>query len=177
VPGLAAVTAFPRRLLVIDRSLLADNELALRFLFGYAFEAIRGGYAALHQLGARQRREVSQLLRGLLSPTGEFTGLAAELINNASMRAAKVIERHTGTPAIDPGVWIDDMLAGAKRAGLVACDDFAAAIWMVARLSGEQLNSHDETVALGAVLGGSDLVRFYLSDNYQVLRDLLTLPA
>ncbi|MDB4958372.1 MAG: repeat-containing protein [Myxococcales bacterium] len=177
VPGLAAVTAFPRRLLVIDRSLLTDNDLALRFLLGYAFESIRGGYAALLQLGARQRREVSQMLRGLLAPTGDFTGLAAELVNGASMRAAKVIERHAGTRDLDPGAWIDDMLAGAKRAGLVACDDFAAAIWMVARLSGEQLSNHDETVALGAVLGGPDLVRFYLSDNYQQLRELLTAPG
>ena len=67
--------------------------------------------------------------------------------------------------------------AAAKRAGLVACDDFAAAIWMVARLSGELLASHDDTVALGAVLGGSDLVRFYLSDGYQQIRDLLVLPG
>ncbi len=57
---------------------------------------------------------------------------------------------------------------------MLACDDFSAAIWAVARLSGERLASHDATVALGAVLGGSDLVRFYLSDDYQNLRDALT---
>ena len=68
------------------------------------------------------------------------------------------------------------MLAGAKRAGLVASDDFSAAIWMVARLSGEALASAEDTTALGAVLGGPDLVRFYLSDNYQLIRDLLALP-
>jgi hypothetical protein len=45
---------------------------------------------------------------------------------------------------------------------------------MVARLSGEKLESHDATVALGSVLGGSDLVRFYLSDDYQTLRDQLS---
>jgi hypothetical protein len=52
---------------------------------------------------------------------------------------------------------------------------FSAAIWTVARLSGEQLSSHDATVALGSVLGGPDLVRFYLSDDYQQLRDTLTI--
>jgi hypothetical protein len=67
------------------------------------------------------------------------------------------------------------MLACAKRAGLVACDDFHAAIWTVALLSGEKLSSHHATVALGSVLGGTDLVRFYLSDSYQQLRDLLTI--
>ena len=69
------------------------------------------------------------------------------------------------------------MLACAKRAGLVACDDFSAAIWMVAKQAGENLVSADDTVALGSVLGGPDLVRFYLSDQYQMIRDLLSLPG
>lgn len=176
VPGLLAVTAFPRQIVVVDRALITEADLPLRFMFGYAFEAIRGGYAALLQLGARQRRELGQILRSLISDV-EPSGAAAELVANASMRAAKTLERHAGTRDLDPGAWIDNMLACAKRAGLVACDDFAAAIWMVARLSGEALASHDDTVALGAVLGGPDLVRFYLSDNYQLIRDLLALPA
>jgi tetratricopeptide (TPR) repeat protein len=176
VPGLIAVTAFPRQIVVIDRSIAREAEPALRFMFGYAFESIRGGYAALLQLGARQRRELGQMLRGLISEV-EPTGVAAELMTNANIRQAKVLERHAGTRDLDPGMWIDNMLACAKRAGLVACDDFASSIWMVARLSGEDLASHDDTVALGAVLGGPDLVRFYLSDNYQLIRDLLALPT
>src|SRR5262249_12790661 len=127
-------------------------------------------------LGARQRRELGQMLRALTAEI-EPTGSAAEIINNASPRAAKILERHAGTRDLDPGAWIDQMLGCAKRAGLVACDDFAAAIWMVARQSGENVGSHDDTVALGAVLGGPDLVRFYLSDQYQMIRDLLSLPA
>jgi hypothetical protein len=91
-----------------------------------------------------------------------------------SPHAQKVIERHAGIRDVDPGAWIDGMLACAKRAGLLACDDFQAAIWVVALLSGEQLSSHHATVALGSVLGGPDLVRFYLSDNYQHVRDLLS---
>jgi hypothetical protein len=177
VPGLVAVTAFPRRLIVIDRSLLTEEDLPLRFLFGYALEAIRGGYAALLQLGARQRTELAQLLRALVTDVEEATGAAAEIINSASPRAQKILERHAGTRDLDPGAWIDSMLACAKRAGLVACDDFHAAIWMVARQAGENLGSHDDTVALGSVLGGPDLVRFYLSDQYQMIRDLLSLPA
>jgi len=176
VPGLLAVTAFPSQIIVIDRSLLDEGDLQLRFMFGYAYEAIRGGYAALLQLGARQRRELGQLLRGLISDI-EPTGPAADLINNASEEVAEIIELHAGTRDVDPGNWMDNMLSCAKRGGLVACDDFAAAIAMVARLSGEVLASHDDTVALGAVLGGSDLVRFYLSDNYQLIRDLLSQPA
>jgi len=174
VPGLAAVTAFPRRLLVIDRSLLGESELALRFLFGYAFEAIRGGYATLLQLGARQRRELGNLLFALLSPEPELTGSAAELLSSLPPHAQQVLERHVGIRDVDPGAWIDGMLACAKRAGLVACDDFHAAIWTVALLAGEKLTSHHATVALGSVIGGPDLVRFYLSDHYQQVRTLLT---
>ena len=174
VPGLAAVTAFPRRLVVLDRSLLTESDPALRFLFGYAFEAIRGGYATLLQLGARQRRDLGNLLRALLTPDPELTGTAADLLGGISVHAQKIIEQHARIRDVDPGAWIDGMLACAKRAGLVACDDFHAAIWMVALLSGEKLASHHATVALGAVLGGPDLVRYYLSDSYQQVRNLLT---
>ncbi len=176
VPGLLAVTAFPSQHIVVDRSLVSEGELPLRFMFGMAYEAIRGGYAALLQLGARQRRELGQLLRGLISDI-EPTGPAADLMNNCDDRTAALLERHAGTRDVDPGAWIDSMLACAKRGGLIACDDFAAAIWMVARLSGEVLASHDDTVALGAVLGGPDLVRYYLSDSYQQIRDLLAVPG
>ncbi|HWU87871.1 MAG TPA: tetratricopeptide repeat protein, partial [Kofleriaceae bacterium] len=175
VPGLAAVTAFPRRVLVVDRALLDEPEAALRFLLGYAFEAIRGGYAVLLQLGARQRRELAQLLRGLVGgDAAEPAGPAADLIAAAPHHVHQLLERHAGLRDVDPGAWIDGMLALAKRAGLLACDDFSAAIWMVARLAGEKLAHHDATVALGSVLGGPDLVRFYLSDDYQHLRDVLT---
>ena len=174
VPGLFAVTAYPRRMVVIDRSLLVESDASLRFLFGYAFEAIRGGYAALLQLGARHRRELGALLRALLAPDAELTGMAADMVNAANGEAQKVLEAHAGIRDVDAGAWMDGMLACAKRAGLLACDDFAAAIWAVARLSGERLATHDATVALGSVLGGPDLVRFYLSDDYQQLRDALT---
>jgi tetratricopeptide (TPR) repeat protein len=174
VPGLAAVTAFPRRI-VLDRALLTESEAALRFLLGYAFEAIRGGYAILLQVGARWRRELALLLRSLLAPEPERTGPAADLVAGVPEEVQELIARHAGQHSVDPGAWIDGMLALAKRAGLLACDDFTAAIWMVARLAGEKLTSHDATVALGSVLGGPDLVRFYLSDDYQNLRDLLTM--
>jgi len=136
---------------------------------------IRGGYATLLQLGARQRRELGNLLRALLTPEPELTGSAvADLIGGVSPHAQKIIERHSRIRDVDPGAWIDGMLACAKRAGLVACDDFHAAIWTVALLSGEKLTSHQAAVALGSVLGGPDLVRYYLSDNYQQVRNLLT---
>jgi hypothetical protein len=93
-------------------------------------------------------------------------------------RAAKVIERHGGRGRdADTDGWRDGMLACAKRGGLLASDDFAAATWMIARFSGENLPDHEATVALGAVLGGADLVRFYLSDDYHRLREYLATPT
>jgi len=110
-----------------------------------------------------------------LLPESERPGPTNEFVRGLPKRAQKVLERHANTSReLDGDVWIDAMLNSAKRGGLVACDDFAAATWMIARISGEMLLSHDATVALGAVLGGADLVRFYLSDDYHRIRDHLT---
>ncbi len=176
IPGLLAVTAFPQRMIVVDRTVCDQADVPLRFLLGYAFEMIRGGYAALFQLGAKKRRELAQLLRALISD-GDVPGFAVEIINRASFRASKTLERYAGTRDLNPDAWMDGMLACAKRAGLIACDDFAAAIWMIARQAGDPVESKDDTAALGDVLGGPDLVRFYLSDQYQMVRDLLSLAA
>ncbi len=174
VPGLVALVAAPRRLVVIDRALVAEPDGPRRYLLGWAFEAIRGGYAFLHHLGRKQRAELGNFLRTLLLPESERPGPTNELVKGLPRRAAKVLERHAGAGRdVDAEAWIDGMLAMAKRGGLLACDDLAAATWMIARLSGEMLLSHDATIALGAVLGGADLIRFYLSDDYHHLREHL----
>mgnify|MGYP002377498904 CR=1 FL=1 len=175
VPGLVALVAAPRRLVVIDRMLAGENDGPRRFLLGWAFEALRGGYAFLHHLGRRQRSELGNFMKSLLLPESDRPGPTNEFVKGLPKRAQKVLERHQGWGRdVDGDQWIDGMLGTAKRGGLLACDDFAAATWMIARLTGEMLLSHDATVALGAVLGGADLVRFYLSDDYQRLRDYLT---
>ena len=114
-------------------------------------------------------------------PEGERAGPTNDFVRALPKRAVKVLERHVGRGRdIDTEAWIDGMIACAKRGGLFACDDFAAATWMIARVMGENLGAterHEATVALGAVLGGSDLVRFYLSDDYHRLRDTLSTVA
>jgi hypothetical protein len=165
---------------VIDRALLAESDPARRYVLGWAHEAIRGGYALLLQLGRRHRAELGSLLRALLLPEGERAGPTNDFVRALPKRAVKVLERHVGRGRdIDTEAWIDGMIACAKRGGLFACDDFAAATWMIARVMGENLGAerHEATVALGAVLGGSDLVRFYLSDDYHRLRDTLSTVA
>jgi hypothetical protein len=91
----------------------------------------------------------------------------------------RVIERLQGMARMaDSEEWIDGMLATDRRAGLFACDDFAAATRMIARLGGDHLGPSD-IQALAMVLCGEDLVRFYLSDEYHRLRESLSraLPA
>ena len=174
VPGMMAAIAFPRPMLVLDRSIANETPEVQRFILGYGLEAIRGGYAFLLTLGARQRRELTALLKSILSAPESRSTAAVELIAGLPSSAKKFIEdNHQHVRDGDVAMWLDGALAVAKRGGLLACDDYAAAIWAVARLAGETPTSHDETIALGAVLGGPDLLRFYISDDYQRLRDFL----
>jgi Tfp pilus assembly protein PilF len=178
VPAMAQVMAFPRRVLVIDRTLLAEIEPARRYLLGWALDAIRGGYALLLQLGARQRRELAALMRALTQPEIDRPGQANDFVRTLPRRAKMVVDRHAGRVE-DPDAegWLDGMIASAKRGGILACDDFAAATWMVARLAGETPDRSEGTRALGAVLGGADLVRFFVSDDYSRLRSELATPS
>ncbi len=181
VPGNVVVTAFPRKMIVVDRALMAEPDPSRRYLLGWAHEAIRGGYALLLHLGRRQRAELGSLLKALLLPEAERAGPTNDFVRALPKRAVKVLERHVGRGRdLDTEAWIDGMIACAKRGGLLACDDFAAASWMIARVSGENLGhlgSQEATVALGAVLGGADLVRFFLSDDYHRARDALSTVA
>ena len=171
VPGMAAVMAFPRRVLVIDRTLLGESDAGRRYMLGWALDAIRGGYALLLQLGARPRRELAALMRALVEVESERPGPANDFVRSLPRRAKMVIDRHAGrVEDPDADAWIDNMIASAKRGGLLACNDFTAATWMVARLAGESPDRTDGTRALGAVLGGADLVRFFVSDDYNRLR-------
>lgn len=174
VPGMVAAMAFPRPMLVLDRSLSVETPEVQRFVLGYALESIRGGYAFLLTLGARQRRELTALLKSILAPASARPQAAQDLVAALPTQAQKFIEdNHQHVRDGDVAAWLDGTVAQAKRGGLLACDDYAAAIWAVARLAGETPASHDETIALGAVLGGADLLRFYISDDYQRLRDYL----
>jgi len=118
-------------------------------------------------------------LKSLLLPENERAGPTNDFVRALPKRAAKVIERHIGKGRdADTDTWLEGMMGLAKRAGLFSSDDFAATTRMIARLSGDMPGSGQEgTVALGAVLGGPDLIRFYLSDDYHRLREILGNPS
>ena len=74
--------------------------------------------------------------------------------------------------------WLAALALAEDRAGILACDDFAAAARALAILSGEELAvTPDGAVALGAVPGGTELVRYFLSDDYHRLRLALSEPV
>jgi hypothetical protein len=130
----------------------------------------------LFGLAQRPRIELGALMFSLLAPESERAAPTNEFIQSLPRRAVKVIERYAGQGyQVDIDIWIEGMLAVAKRAGLFACDDMDAAIRMIARLYGERLEPGPTgTAGLGAVLGGPDLIQFYLSDEYHRLRELLS---
>ena len=177
VPGSMAVVTQPRNIVVIDREHLTESDAGRRFLLAYALDGLRGNYSLLYSLGRRQRTELGSLLKSLILPESERAGPTNEFIKTLPKRAIKIIERLSGRRrSVNPDEWIDQMLAIPKRAGLFACDDFFAATRMIARLNGENLAVGQEATALGAVLGGADLVRFFLSDEYHRLREILSNP-
>jgi hypothetical protein len=102
-----------------------------------------------------------------------------EFVANLPRKAAKALERFVGMGAgLDPDSWMNALSLAQDRAGLLACDDFVAAARILARLNGEDLALTEEgAVALGAVPGGADLVRYYLSDDYHRLRQALGEPG
>ena len=78
------------------------------------------------------------------------------------------------------------LLATSDRAGLAACDDVGAAARVLVRLGGGELVAigpgdgragDGGAVALGAVPGGAELVRYFLSDAYHRLRSTLVEDA
>ena len=80
----------------------------------------------------------------------------------------------------NPDQWMHALSQAQDRAGILACDDFGAAARALAILHGEELavthaaDAASGSTALGAVPGGAELVRYFLSDDYHRLRVALS---
>jgi hypothetical protein len=166
---------FPRPVVTMSRELFGRPDAERRFLLGRAFESLRGGYAPLMRLSVRERGEIGALLRALMLPEAERPAAAQEFTRELPKKAAKGIERFIGGGVgADVDAWLTALTQEQDRAGLLACDDFGSAARALARLAGEELAVTGEgAVALGAVHGGTELVRYFLSDDYHRLRHAL----
>jgi tetratricopeptide (TPR) repeat protein len=60
---------------------------------GRAFDSIRGGYATLMRMSARERGEVGMLLRALFLPEAERPAAAQELVRQLPRKTQKALER------------------------------------------------------------------------------------
>lgn len=181
VPGGMVALSFPRPIVALDRVLAGRPDAERRFLMGRAFESIRGGYAPLLRLGPRERHDVGVLLRSLLLPEAERPPAALEFVRQLPKKTQKALERFVvpgSAQGVDADAWVSALSQTQDRAGILACDDFAAAARMMALLHGEELATTPEgAVALGAVPDGAELVRFFLSDDYHRLRSALGEPV
>lgn len=176
VPGRVIAIGDPRTIIVLDRVLLDQTEEELMFGLGWAFEGICGGYAPILQLGEKQRRELSALMRSLFMPEGSRNGPTNEFVENLPVAALEILRRHEGEfQDFDMEEWIDGMNASARRAGLLACDDLPASARLLALLAGESIGDHSG--GLGKVFCGEDLFHFQMSDQYEQLRVALSRPA
>jgi hypothetical protein len=173
VPGSVIAMSHPRRILVLDRRVLAESEASRRFALGWAFDAIAGGYASLLQLGQKQRNELAQLLQSMFLPESERSAPTNEFIGTLPVTAIEILRCNEGRfQDMDMQEWIDDMNAVARRAGLLACDDLPASARMLAVISGE--DAAEQYSALGTVFCGEDLFQFFVSDDYDQLRESLS---
>jgi tetratricopeptide (TPR) repeat protein len=168
VPGFAVVRAFPNPSVVIDQGIVDQSEAAKRFVLGRSYEAARGGYASVLQLTLRERLELVGLLQSLFRPEAEMEEATREFLRTLPKRAQRLIDRHRGAASEEVSAdWIDTLIGASNRAGLFAADDFLAAAQMLLLLAGESQDMlKDGALALAAIRGGEDLVRFYLADEY-----------
>jgi tetratricopeptide (TPR) repeat protein len=159
---------------VLDRSFLERPEPELRFAVGRAFEALRGGYGPLLRLADAERKRWGAMLVQLLRPESERDAATLEFVKSLPRKSQRALEKLPPAEACDPAAWMAALEVAADRAGLLACDDVAAASRVLLRIGGGDRLEDSGAVALGAVPGGAELVRYYLGEDYQRLRAALS---
>ena len=143
---------------------IRENAAAMKYLMKFFEMGLLAGIALV--------REIEDL------PESERDATAHDFVRNLPRKSYRVVEKLTGTvPRLTAAAFFSALPLCADRAGLLSCDDVTAAARMMARLQGEELALVDSlfggAVLLGQVLGGTDLVRYFLSDAYHEVRGTL----
>ena len=116
VPSGVAVVSFPRPIVVVDSEIVAESELAKRFMFGYAFEAIRGNFGLLLSLGHRQRMEFISLIRSLFQQESERVPRAREFIRSLPPTGVRMVDSlEEQVDVADVESWMGGMEGIAKK--------------------------------------------------------------
>jgi len=199
VPGYTLALEPPqaggRPVVIMDQSVLGRTDAERRFLLGRALEPLRSGYALLLRLSSTEATRWLRLCRGLLGSPQERDAATQEFIAQLPPASQQAVERLAGlgpgpalnsasaaTPAhaLMPEDFLGALPLLSDRAGLLLCDDIAAAVRMMAAAQGEELAvvtgqpgqkgpGDGAGILLGQVSGGAELARYYLCDSYHEL--------
>ncbi len=173
VPGGMLLVDLPHPQAYIQGDLLERSEGERRFLLGMACEPLRGQYGMLLRLDRRARADVAHLIEQLLLPDAGRDDSVRELLANAPRRAAKVLEKISHAPPVEVDVesWLHSLEEAPIRAGLLASDDPAAALRVLATAVAQARATEVETaLEVAPVRGAACVVAFYLSAEYDALR-------
>jgi len=180
VPGGAAVDTVDGGRLVIDRLFLERPAAEVAFVLGRNLEYLRSGHSLLSRLAFDDRLLLGELLHGLLQSPESQNDLAQEFRRGVPRRTLKLLDEvaagyrdslAAGEEVNLPARWFTGVDRTANNTGLVSSNDIAAALRMVAQLSGQDLAVGPRgEVAVQLVADGPELVQFFLSEPYIKLR-------
>lgn len=171
VSGFAVLTDEPRATITLDAAVMQLAEGERRFVLGRCFEILRQGCGLFTRLSSSQRDEVLQLIDQMLRPEDRRNAHASDFLRALPKKQQKSLERLSTLerPSFSSLEWLDRVERTSNRTGLLACDDVGAAVGMLGTLRGV-VPADGGSVLLGEVAGGSELVSFFLSDEYHALR-------
>lgn len=181
IPAFVAQGDVP--VLVLWRPLLRGSEAERRYLVARCLEGLRSGFSLLYRLGPRERAELGMLLQTLVRPKDQRDPSAEEFLTLLTRKQLKVVERVAKAagdviPDLDPLSWMRSVVSHTARVGMLLCDDLLAAARMEALLGGvDQAVQPDGRVAVRAIPGGQNLLRFYLSSHYDALCQAMLAPG
>ncbi|MDY0001702.1 MAG: hypothetical protein RBU30_10435 [Polyangia bacterium] len=172
-PAMVIPGEIPR--VVLKEQLTSGPSAEAVFLMARAFEAYLSHYSLLLWIGPRERRAIGLILKSLAKPADQREPAVNELVSRLSRPHQKVLERVTAAageviPALDPLAWMREVEGLLSQVALLVCGDLGAAARMIARTTRtEPALRPDGKVILSALPGGLNLLRFYLSSQYDEL--------
>lgn len=165
VPGLWTTRALPTPTLVLDRSLMIEPALGLRFVVGMGVEAARRGVGGLLEPRSRARAQLVAMV-GELARADEDGVPAAPVSGELATASLGQLARQAEPAGL--AAWLTSVEASCRRNGLLACGSLLAACQQLARLAGEPPALDEGQVTIGLALPGADLVQYFLSDEYHL---------
>jgi tetratricopeptide (TPR) repeat protein len=170
---------FGNRLMVsMDVSQL--RILEVRSLLSLALTMVKLGYSQLFKLGPQRKLELATRLGELLTGDTDQYRKAAEFLaeqpRSKQRQVARVVSQHRiPAKAIDDAArsWLGSLEAASIKVALLLTEDLPSLARVLALQAGIQLEELEGGL-LGAVPGLPVITEYYLSDDYQQMRNMLS---